>query len=273
VLDPATNALRFHSGGQGPIFIFRAATSTWDRYRPTSFPLGAMPLSVLRPALLTRLLPGDVLVVVSDGIFEYENRAGEQFGEERVKRVFVANRAQPMSDLVAQLQQAVSAFADGSPQEDDMTAVLVKRSDARTARGRFDRTFDSIPGMVDFTAEAFSRLAIDGGLLPSIDLAVEELFTNMVKYGTGSNAPVHLALTAVDGGVELTLIDEDVDAFDVTQAAEVDIDAPIEQRTPGGLGLHLIRRMAESVQYEYAAESRQSRISVRFKATESAAPR
>jgi phosphoserine phosphatase len=273
VLDPATDALRFHSGGQGPIFIFRAATSTWDRYRPTSFPLGAMPLSVLRPALLTRLLPGDVLVVVSDGIFEYENRAGEQFGEERVKRVFVANRAQPMSDLVAQLRQAVSAFADGSPQEDDMTAVLVKRSDARTARGRFDRTFDSIPGMVDFTAEAFSRLAIDGGLLPSIDLAVEELFTNMVKYGTGSNAPVHLALTAMDGGVELTLIDEDVDAFDVTQAAEVDIDAPIEQRTPGGLGLHLIRRMAESVQYEYAAESRQSRISVRFRATESAAPR
>ena len=273
VLDPATDALRFHSGGQGPIFIFRAATSTWDRYRPTSFPLGAMPLSVLRPALLTRLLPGDVLVVVSDGIFEYENRAGEQFGEERVKRVFVANRAQPMSDLVAQLQQAVSAFADGSPQEDDMTAVLVKRSDARTARGRFDRTFDSIPGMVDFTAEAFSRLAIDGGLLPSIDLAVEELFTNMVKYGTGSNAPVHLALTATDGGVELTLIDEDVDAFDVTQAAEVDIDAPIERRNPGGLGLHLIRRMAESVQYEYAAESRQSRISVRFRATESAAPR
>jgi len=270
VLDPATNALRFHSGGQGPIFIFRAATSTWDRYRPTSFPLGAMPLSVLRPALLTRLLPGDVLAVVSDGIFEYENRAGEQFGEERVKRVLVANRAQPMADLVAHLQQAVSAFAEGSTQEDDMTAVLVKRSDARTARGRFDRTFDSIPGIVDFTAEAFSRLAIDGALLPSIDLAVEELFTNMVKYGTGSNGPVHLALTGMDGGVELTLIDEDVDAFDVTQAAEVDINAPIEQRTPGGLGLHLIRRMAKSVQYEYAAESRQSRISVKFMAAQPA---
>ena len=113
-------------------------------------------------------------------------------------------------------------------------------------------------------------MAIDARILPTVDLAVEELFTNMVKYGTGSNGPVHLALTGMDGGVELTLIDEDVDAFDVTQAAEVDINAPIEQRTPGGLGLHLIRRMAESVQYEYAAESRQSRISVKFMAAQPA---
>ena len=135
----------------------------------------------------------------------------------------------------------------------------------------FKRTFDSLPGIFALTADTFAREGIDTGLLPTVDLALEELFTNMVKYGTGSNAAVHLALTAKDGGVELTLIDEDVDAFDITEAAEVDINAPIEQRTPGGLGLHLIRRMAESVQYEYAKESRQSRISLTFKATESAA--
>ena len=271
VVEPATHELKFQSGGQGPIFIFRAATSTWDRYRPTSFPLGAMPLERVRPALSTSMLPGDILVVVSDGVFEYENRAGEQFGEGRVQRIVVENRAQSMAELVAQLKRAVATFAQGAPQEDDMTAVLVKRSDARTSRGRFERTFESIPGMVEFTADAFGRLAIDRALLASVDLAVEELFTNMVKYSVGSDAAVHLAVTAVDRGVELTLIDEDVDPFDITKAAEVDIDAPIEQRTPGGLGLHLIRRIAESVKYEYAGDSRQSRITVRFTVTESAA--
>ena len=51
-----------------------------------------------------------------------------------------------------------------------------------------------------------------------------------------------------------------MDAFDVTKAPDVDIELPIEQRRPGGLGLHLIRRLLDSIEYEYIKENRQSRI-------------
>jgi serine/threonine-protein kinase RsbW len=95
-----------------------------------------------------------------------------------------------------------------------------------------------------------------------VDLTVEELFTNMVKY-TASTAAVRIDMTKVAGGVEVTLTDYDVEPFDLTQAADVDIDRPIEQRTPGGLGLHLIRRLVDCVHYEYSAETRQSRITFR----------
>jgi phosphoserine phosphatase len=264
VLDPATHALRFQSGGQGPISILRAATSTWDRYRPTSFPLGAMPLATLRPALATRLMPGDMLVVVSDGVYEYENVNGEQFGEKRVQQVLADGLRVPMNALVHNLRSAVERFASGAPQEDDMTAVLLRRSDESTARGLFPRSFESLSQLVRFTDEAFERHRIDPGLKPPVELAVEELFTNMVKYGSGSTADVHVALTREPQGVELTLIDRDVEAFDVTQTPDVDVGAPIEQRRPGGLGVHLIRKMAQDVNYEYAQECRQSRITVRF---------
>ncbi len=60
-------------------------------------------------------------------------------------------------------------------------------------------------------------------------------------------------------------------AFDVTRPPDVDIDAPIEQREPGGLGLHLIRRMADSVEYEYTKETRQSRITLRITGASAAA--
>ena len=62
----------------------------------------------------------------------------------------------------------------------------------------------------------------------------------------------------------MTLVDRDVEPFDITRSPGVDIDAPIEQRKPGGLGLHLIRKLAESVTYTYAKERRESRISLRF---------
>jgi len=106
-------------------------------------------------------------------------------------------------------------------------------------------------------------MQIDPGLLPTVDLTVEELFTNMVKYSTMSDAAVRIDVTRVDGGVEVTLTDYDVEPFDITRAPDANIHLPIEQRKPGGLGLHLIRRLVDSVEYEYSKESRQSRTTFR----------
>jgi phosphoserine phosphatase RsbU/P len=264
LLDPSTHRLRFHSGGQGPILHYRAATQTFEKYKPTSFPLGAMHVASLRPAVDVGIRPGDIFALVSDGVLEQENPRGEQFGERRVQTVIEANGDRSMADLLAALLESVQAFAEGTPQEDDMTAVLLRRDSRRCAERAFERSFDSIPALVAFTGDTFARLQIDPRLLPTVDLAVEELFTNMVKYGTESNAAVRISVVAIDGGTEVTLIDHDVEPFDVTRAPDVDIDAPIGEREPGGLGLHLIRRMADSVEYEYTKDSRQSRITLRI---------
>jgi len=132
-----------------------------------------------------------------------------------------------------------------------------------TASQSFPRSFDALPAIFDFTSGEFARQGIDPRLLATIDLAVEELFTNMVKYSTGTDARVLIGLNGIAGGVEVTLTDYDVEPFDVTKAPDVDVNLPIEQRRPGGLGLHLIRRLMDSVEYEYSEASRQSRIILR----------
>lgn len=127
LLDSSTHRMRFQSGGQGPILHYQAALRTCVRYKPTSFPLGAMPLSKVKPALTLELLPGDILVLLSDGFYEYHDAAGEQFGEERVEDIVATHGDKPMKEVLGILHQAVNAFARGAPQDDDMTAVLVKR--------------------------------------------------------------------------------------------------------------------------------------------------
>ena len=117
--------------------------------------------------------------------------------------------------------------------------------------------------MPAFNAEAFALYNIDPGFLPTVDFVVEELFTNMVKYSPESSADVRIDVAAIDGGVEVTITDYDVEPFDVTKAPDADVKLPIDQRRPGGLGMHLIRRLLDSIEYEYSKERRQSRITFR----------
>jgi len=273
LLDTGAHRLRFHSGGQAPIIYYQAASGACVRHNPTSFPLAAMPLSKLRPAVTLQMEPGDILVLLSDGIYEYHDANSEQFGEQRVTEIIQAHHGKSAAELSALLLESVQAFANGAPQEDDITVVLVKRGPAaETAHRAFRRSVDSLQEIFDFTSATFARLQIDASFLHAIDFTVEELFTNMVKYSKMSDAAVDLTISRIAGGVEVTLTDRDVEPFDITQAPDVDINMPIEQRRPGGLGLHLIRRMVDSIDYEYIKETRQSRITFRKTLTGRAVP-
>ena len=132
----------------------------------------------------------------------------------------------------------------------------------------FKRSFDALEDIVAFTSATFAQHQLDARLKPVVDLALEELFTNMVKYSTTTDSEVRVDMTRVAGGVEVTITDHDVDFFDVTRAGEVETGLPIEERAPGGLGLHLIRKMVDFIEYQYLEESRASRITFRATAVE-----
>jgi phosphoserine phosphatase len=130
LLDPATHEMRYLSAGQGPILHFHAATGRCSRHKPTGFPLGAMPLGAARPPATLALAPGDVLLLLSDGIYEWHDPDGELFGEARVEAVVAARPGASAAALAQALREAVTAFARGAPQEDDITLVIVRREEA-----------------------------------------------------------------------------------------------------------------------------------------------
>jgi phosphoserine phosphatase len=127
LLNPHTHRLRFLSGGQGPILHVRASDSHCTTYRATSFPMGAMPIGELRPAVELDLCPGDWLVVLSDGIFECESPAGHILGRERVQQLIRTARQLSPGDMADTLLYAARKHAEGSPQQDDITMVLLRR--------------------------------------------------------------------------------------------------------------------------------------------------
>jgi anti-sigma regulatory factor (Ser/Thr protein kinase) len=84
-----------------------------------------------------------------------------------------------------------------------------------------------------------------------VDFALEEIFTNMVKYNPDGKHDVSINLDKLGDRLRITLTDFDVEPFDVSKAEEPRIDVPLEERDVGGLGLHLTRKMMDDVDYEY----------------------
>jgi phosphoserine phosphatase len=127
LLDAETHTVRFHSGGQGPILHYQAEMGEYDWHPATTFPMGYIPQTDLQAAHSAELDPGDVLGLISDGIYEYENEAGEQFGRKGVMRVLDDNPDAHAQQLVDKIMAAARKHGGTVPQADDMTIVLARR--------------------------------------------------------------------------------------------------------------------------------------------------
>ena len=124
----------------------------------------------------------------------------------------------------------------------------------------FERSYASLDAIFTFLREFLAQERIDMGLFPVMGMAVEEIFTNMVKYTPGKTGPVSIRLGHASGELAISLTDIDADRYDITQLPEVDVTRPLEERRPGGLGIHLVRKMMDRVEYEYV--DRRSTITV-----------
>ena len=118
-------------------------------------------------------------------------------------------------------------------------------------RKKYQRSFDEIQKIVVDTEQFFAQENIDESLRMKVDLSLEELFVNMVTYNTETICEILIEMKSIDNGIEVSLTDRNVDRFDPTLAGQVDVDAPLADRVPGGLGLYLVLKMADSINYEY----------------------
>jgi anti-sigma regulatory factor (Ser/Thr protein kinase) len=117
----------------------------------------------------------------------------------------------------------------------------------------FPRQIAALDDIFAFLAGFIDRHRIDDETSYAIRFAAEELFTNMVKYNHGAQGiGLQVDIDQADRVVRLELTDTGVDEFDPSMLEAVDVDAPLEDRVPGGLGLHLVRALVDDLLYGYA---------------------
>ena len=127
--EPATRVLNYVNAGHNPPIVVRPGKEC------ALFQLAAegMPVGIFAEARFEtsrfQLMIGDILVAYTDGITEAANPAGEQWGLERLERLLRSSAGMTSGEIVTRVLEADSDFAEGEPQRDDVTLVVMNEQE------------------------------------------------------------------------------------------------------------------------------------------------
>jgi len=133
-LNPRNSEVKVLSAGHGPILLYRRAENSLENLDAQGIPLGMIAGMKYEDSDLNSLQEGDMIVIVTDGFYEWRNPNDEEFGLERLKETIRQGRDSSAADLIVKLNEAVKNFSRGTKQEDDLTAVVLRRKTPITSR-------------------------------------------------------------------------------------------------------------------------------------------
>lgn len=140
VVDPPS--LVHVSAGHPACYVIDACGRVRARLKHTGVPLGVPSRNSYAAAPLTPLLPGDIIVLLTDGIEEAMSADNEFFGSERILSTIRAEAQRTAEEILETLLSAVRDFSRGIPQVDDLTAVVIKLPGSLVAEETFQQ-FDA----------------------------------------------------------------------------------------------------------------------------------
>ncbi len=250
VLDLQKGHLRYCNAGHNPPILLTDSM----RMLPVeaNLPLGIMSGMEFKEQEMD-FRYDDAIFLYTDGLNEAENSAHEQFGEDRMKKALHGRKG--AYEHLKTVEAQIRAFVGEAPQSDDLTMLFIhylgKDKDIYGTHLVLHNDIKQVSRLQDWLEAISPGLGIDESLLPGLNLALEEAVTNVIDYAYPEGAYGSLELDASRDGDELRFVLSDSGkAFDPTAKPDVDISASVEDRPIGGLGIHLLRKIMDSVSYE-----------------------
>ena len=164
-------------------------------------------------------------------------------------------------EVIDYLKQHVNVFADGTVQGDDLTLLFLrhgasqKNNSAAPRRIIMKNEMTEVSRMRGFFLSVCREHDIDEDTFKTLNLAIEEWVANVINYAYPKGIRGHVELTAKVADDVLTLVIKDHGApFDPTQQTDVDVDAGLDARQIGGLGIHLVKTIMDTMHYERSAD-------------------
>lgn len=249
-MQPEEHKMVMANAGHNPAVLCTAGVCRYLEL-PAGLPVGVMP-DMPYTETECAIGAGDTLFVYTDGMSEAENPEGVLYGQDRLIESVgnaVATFSTP-SGVVASLAEEIRQYSD-NVYADDITMLCISMPETPELTLHLRYEVAEIDRLLAAVQAEAKRANWSDSLLNNVMLAAEEAVVNVINYATPANPDdtVDFSLLCKDGSVEIAVSDSGPEFDPLRQAPEVDTDLPLEQRKVGGLGIFLIRNLAESMEY------------------------
>ena len=256
VLDLPTGVLDYCNAGHCPPILLSDGVSKLDV--KANIPVGFMSGRKFISQQL-KINPGTIIFLYTDGLTEAENHSHIQFGVSGV-----VNEAEKMltgglplpKEFINNMTTAVHSFVDGNEQGDDLTMLAVEYTKANKEVTMcrsivLPNDIQTVSKLTPFIEDIVDDMGYDSSETMKLNLAIEEAVVNVMSYAypEGSYGEVIVEAQASDDNIKFVITDKGV-PFDPTKSDAADTTLSAEERPVGGLGIHLVKNLMDTVKYE-----------------------
>ena len=251
ILDLKTGLLKFVNAGHNPPLVRQADGEFVYLKARSGMVLAGMDGIKYRQNEL-QLTPGDQIFLYTDGVTEATDKNNQLYGEERLLETVNRNIVMDTRKLCEAVKSDVDQFVGEAPQFDDITMMSVE---IQYIRGENSITViaddKSMIPVSEFAKSLTEKLAVVPKVANKVSIAVDEIYSNIINYSGAELATISYEIK--DGRLYITFTDDGI-PYNPLEAEEPDITLSAEERKIGGLGIFMVKKMTESMEYTYEDE-------------------
>jgi len=254
ILDTRTGEIRYSNGGHNPPYhLSRAGVQQVPK-------TGGRVLGLLEETTYagSRLVlgPGETLLLYTDGVTEALDPAEQFFSERRLESILTQINFASAREQIEYLTREITLFAAGAEQADDITTLAIRfLGPAGSNNGELQFTLKNRIAEIAALGERLGEFAAVHQLTPNVlhdlNLALEEAVTNIISHGYSDHREHEiLVCIRVESGAVIAELKDDARPFNPLTVPEADATKPLDERTAGGLGIHLMRKLMDGIEYQ-----------------------
>ncbi len=212
----------------------------------------------------TVMKPGDIIFTYTDGITEATKEDDEEFGAERLLNTLNSIEETEIITIAQKMKNSIKEYTQSAPQSDDITMLIFKYngiSEIKTFKQAAIQ--ENYKMFYSWLYDACKEWNLEQDLTYKLDMCAEEIFANIVFYAyPEKNGNIEAKLEKTYNSIIFKFEDDGIE-YNPLEKPDPDVTAPPEEREIGGLGIFMIKKMADKISYK--RENHKNILTLTFK--------